>query len=130
MLSLLVLLLACDPEPPPKVTSSPSPPSALIAVRDGTVDELAAATSPVICDVDPAADYRGGHIPGALHCPLDELDPRRPPLDRVPKGPIWVVSADDGRAREGARALAAAGYEAIVLVGGTNAWKAAGRPLE
>jgi len=81
--------------------------------------------------LDARAKTKGGIIPGAAAFPkasqaaLDKLyrfRKMRPP----------IVVYDDGAAgaEKVARAIAAAGYPAMVLTGGVNAWKAAGYALD
>lgn len=97
-----------------------------------TRDELAArlqAGDVVVLDVRPLAEYRAGHIPGAVSVPLDDLERR---LDDLPlgrqvvtycRGP-YCVYADDA-----VRVLTAAGRPALRLVDGLPEWAAAGLPL-
>jgi rhodanese-related sulfurtransferase len=50
-----------------------------------TGEELAGAieagTAPVIVDVRSAKEYQAGHLPGAIHIPLDELTSRAAELN-------------------------------------------------
>ena len=80
---------------------------------------------PVI-DVREDDEWRAGHIPGALHLPLNRLTP-----DEVPNsGPVLVICRSGSRSTKAAQALAAAGHEVGNVVGGMTAWAAIGGPME
>ncbi len=83
----------------------------------------------VVLDVRPEAEFRAGHIAGAVSVPLDELRRR---LRKVPKdadvvaycrGP-YCVYADDA-----VRELRRRGYRARRLEDGFPEWKRAGLPV-
>jgi len=80
-------------------------------------------------DVRRQEEWSGGHIPGSVVIPLDELAGR---LGELPEGrDIVVVCVSGVRSAEGARILAAAGFSPVSsLSGGLKAWDAAGYPLE
>jgi rhodanese-related sulfurtransferase len=89
-------------------------------LRDGDI---------VVLDVRPEAEYRAGHLTGAVSLPADELTRR---LREVPKnrdvvaycrGP-YCVYADDA-----VRALRRRGYWAARLEDGYPEWAAAGLPV-
>lgn len=96
-------------------------------------DELlrrARAGEVVVLDVRPAAEYRAGHIPGAVSIPVDELADR---LDELPteadvvaycRG-AWCVFAHDA-----VRLLTARGRRAYRLVDGMLEWRLDDRPVE
>ena len=87
-----------------------------------------AAKEVVLLDVREHAEWRAGHIHGALHLPLAQL---RRDLQRVPTGrTVVTVCASGSRSRSAARALARAGYDALNLSGGMSAWLRAGLPLD
>ncbi len=118
-----------------------------IAEIDGAVGELLAGTDPLVpmrrdellrrlaagdvlvLDVRPAAEYRAGHLPGALSVPLPELRARLPwlPRDReivaYCRGPYCLLAA------EAVRALRAHGLRALRLQDGLPEWRAAGLPV-
>jgi rhodanese-related sulfurtransferase len=80
-------------------------------------------------DVREPHEYAAGHVPGARSIPQADLALR---LDELPRERELLVVCESGR-----RSLAAAkflkqvGYERVSnLVGGTSAWRNAGRPTE
>lgn len=84
----------------------------------------------VLVDVRTAGEYKGGHIPGAVNIPLDQLgDPQK--LKKVPQDQtVVVVCASGNRSRSGAQKLVAAGYSDVFnLKGGTSRWRMAGKPV-
>lgn len=102
-------------------------------IRTCTPRELEAlARSPEACqliDVREYPEFAGGHLPGARLIPLGELDARQAELD--PSRPIVLLCKGGGRAKKAAEALARTGCEHLVtLDGGTDAWIAAGLPVE
>jgi rhodanese-related sulfurtransferase len=94
------------------------------------LDDLATALeagAPVI-DVRNPDEYAEARIPGVTLIPLPELGAR---IDEVPKDRrVYVVCAVGGRSLNAAKALNNAGYDAVSVAGGTNAWAAEGRPVE
>ena len=96
-----------------------------IEARD-VAARLAAGTLHVL-DVREASEWRGGHVPGAVHIPAGQLPTR---IDEVPRGPLAVVCAAGYRSIVAASFLRRAGFdEAANLPGGTSAYAAAGLPL-
>jgi rhodanese-related sulfurtransferase/DNA-binding transcriptional ArsR family regulator len=83
----------------------------------------------VVLDVRPAAEYRSGHLAGAVSLPAAELSRRlrEVPQDRdvvaYCRGP-YCVYADDA-----VRALRRRGYRAARLEDGYPEWAAAGLPV-
>ncbi|MES2639616.1 MAG: rhodanese-like domain-containing protein [Myxococcota bacterium] len=80
----------------------------------------------VVVDVRGAEDFAAGHVEGAIHLPLAEIeaDPRRLPLGRPI---VTVCGKGGGRSTEAAAALAAAGATDVGwLEGGTLGWSAEG----
>jgi rhodanese-related sulfurtransferase len=83
-----------------------------------------------VIDVRPIAEYRSGHIEGALSLPLDELDKRLAeiPQDRTVvaycRGPYCVLAA------EAVRLLRKRGRTALRLKEGYPEWLSAGLPVE
>jgi rhodanese-related sulfurtransferase len=84
----------------------------------------------VVLDVRPEAEYRAGHIPGALSAPLDQLEsiarrlPKRRDVVAYCRG-AYCVYADDA-----VRLLRARGVRARRLDVGFPEWRRAGLPVE
>jgi rhodanese-related sulfurtransferase len=84
----------------------------------------------VVLDVRPEAEYRAGHITGALSAPLDRLEtiapelPKRGEIVAYCRGP-YCVYADDA-----VRLLRARGLRARRLDVGFPEWRRAGLPVE
>src|SRR5687768_11567820 len=78
--------------------------------------------SVVILDVRTPTEWHGGHIPGAVHIPLDELVSRYQELD--PGAPTLVVCAHGIRSAAAGQWLAeAAGFEDVAnLRHGMSRW--------
>jgi rhodanese-related sulfurtransferase len=75
--------------------------------------------------VRQADEYEAAHVPGAVLIPLDQLGDRQ---DELPRDrPLLVICRSGGRSAAAVRALAAAGYDATNVAGGTLAWIAAGQ---
>jgi rhodanese-related sulfurtransferase len=84
----------------------------------------------VVLDVRPEAEYRAGHIPGAVSAPLERLEaiaptlPKRREVVAYCRGP-YCVYADDA-----VRLLRARGVRALRLDVGFPEWRRDGRPVE
>jgi len=84
----------------------------------------------VVLDVRPPAEYRAGHIPGAVSMPLDELAARiaELPADREVvaycRGPYCFLAVD------AVRELQKRGRRALRLQDGFPEWRAEGLPVE
>lgn len=82
-----------------------------------------------VLDVRDAAEWKSGHIPGALHVPLARLASQGLSLDT--DAPIVVTCETGTRSVIAAGLLQAAGFRRVrTLSGGTSAWRAAGLPIE
>jgi rhodanese-related sulfurtransferase len=94
------------------------------------LEERLARGEVVLLDVRPEAEYRSGHIAGAVSAPLDELPrvaaklPKRREVVAYCRGP-YCVYADDA-----VRLLHAKGFRARRLDGGFPEWQRAGRSVE
>ena len=83
-----------------------------------------------VVDVRPVADFKKGHLLGAVNVPHDKLKDRLTELGKDKTHPVILYCALGGTARESALLLKAQGYtEAYPLAGGLNAWMAANLPV-
>ena len=89
---------------------------------------------PVIIDVRSEKEYEKGHIPTAIHIPLQEIGDRSQEIEGYLKGKeqeIYLVCAVGGKSSIAAEQLASMGFnKAINVMGGTNGWVALGFPTE
>lgn len=84
----------------------------------------------VVLDVRPEPEYAAGHLPGAVHIPLEELTHR---LSELPPG-REIVAYCRGRycvlAHDAVRVLDAHGLQACRAADGVLEWRLAGIPLQ
>ena len=108
-----------------------------LGARDGveqlSADELEAQLAEgavIVLDVRPEAEFRAGHIPGAVSAPLDSLEqgavklPRGQEIVAYCRGP-YCVYADDA-----VRLLRERGRKARRLDVGFPEWRRAARPID
>jgi rhodanese-related sulfurtransferase/DNA-binding transcriptional ArsR family regulator len=82
-----------------------------------------------LIDVRPEAEYRAGHIPGALSMPVDQLGrryreiPKHREVIAYCRGPYCVYSAD------AVKLLRKRGYRARRMHDGVPDWRSAGHPV-
>jgi rhodanese-related sulfurtransferase len=79
----------------------------------------------LIIDVRTPEEFAQGHIAGAVNIPIDQLA-----AADLPDTPVMTTCASGGRGGRAAEALSTAGHEAYSIDGGTQAWKAAGLPVQ
>lgn len=92
-------------------------------------DYYKAKADHILLDVRTPNEYAGGHLPGAVNIPLQQLAAR---VKEVPAGkPVVVVCATGNRSQTASSILVRSGYtEVFNLRGGTMAWMMRGLPLE
>jgi len=95
-----------------------------------TTAELAEARAAgaVVVDVRTQEEWDGGHVPGAIHMPMDMLGERFEELPTDQR--VYVICAVGGRSLRAAAALIGAGLDAVSVAGGTKQWAEEGRPIE
>jgi glyoxylase-like metal-dependent hydrolase (beta-lactamase superfamily II)/rhodanese-related sulfurtransferase len=82
-----------------------------------------------VVDVRRAGEYGGGHVPGAVHAPLDRIADEAGRLD--PARPTAVICAGGYRSSAATSLLAARGFTDLRnVLGGTGAWVDAGDEVE
>jgi rhodanese-related sulfurtransferase len=74
-------------------------------------------------------EWLGGHLPGAIHIPLNDLPDR---LSEIPTDkPVVMVCASGARSFYGSQFLLQSGYmEVYNLSDGTMGWMRKGLPIE
>jgi len=73
-----------------------------------------------VVDVRWQNEWDAGHLEGAMHIPIDELDDRLDELDRTQ--PVVTVCRSGSRSASAAEQLRAEGFEADNLDGGLLGW--------
>jgi len=84
-----------------------------------------------IIDVCSAEEYAAGHLIGARHVPLDQLEQQLPGAVRNKSTPVILVCASGIRSKRAVAVAKKLGFEqAHSLAGGLKAWKEANLPVE
>ncbi len=99
-------------------------------MTQGMAGQVPAAQVPddaLMLDVREPGEWAAGHIPGALHIPLGELNVRYQEIGR--DRPLYVICRSGARSAHAAHALAGAGWDASNVSDGMHGWHAAGRPM-
>lgn len=84
----------------------------------------------VVLDVRPRAEFDGGHLPGAVHIPLEDLAARIAELPEDREVVAYCRGAYCVLASDAARLLTAAGRRARRAVDGILEWRLAGVTLD
>lgn len=90
--------------------------------------ELVLQDGAQLVDVREPREYAQVRVPGAELIPMGQLTSRMPDLDR--SRPVHLICATGNRSGAMRDLLAAAGFEAVNVAGGTSAWARSGRPVE
>ena len=143
MKALVLLLVACGggvaqaPAEAPAPTEAPADaPTDKAAEVPSEVDiagfhtKKEAGEVPVLVDVRTQGEWDSGHVPGAVHIPMDQVQKRMSELEQYKSGPVYVICASGGRSGRVTGELRKAGYQAVTVQGGTKGWQAAGPPVE
>lgn len=98
-------------------------------LRHLSVQEAAATASALVVDVRAESEWDAGHLPGAVHIPLPDLEAR---LDEIPADREVILQCQGGgRSAIAASLLKARGRDRVAnLAGGYTAWVGAGMPVE
>ncbi len=81
-----------------------------------------------LLDVRSRAEFRGGHIAGAINVPIPEVQRRLGALGLDARRPVVAICLSAHRSIPAVRLLQQAGFDAAQLAGGMLAWRAAGLP--
>jgi len=95
------------------------------------VNRMSGEQAPPLIDIRTPAEYRSGHIPGAINIPLQDFQRRFAELDAFRDREVVLYCETGARASYGGRWLEAQGFEELrVLDGHMGAWRGAGLPTE
>lgn len=92
--------------------------------------DLAAIPPPQVVDVRTEAEFRAGHVPGAISAPITSLSRALPALRLDPARKVVAICLTAHRSIPAVRLLRGRGFDAAQLAGGMLAWRAAGFPEE
>jgi len=99
--------------------------------QEQLVDRLGAAQAPPVIDVRTPAEYRSGHIPGAINIPLQDFPRRFAELNGYRDREVVLYCETGARADYGGGWLRSQGFEELrFLDGHMGAWRRAGLPTE
>lgn len=85
----------------------------------------------IVLDVREPKEWAEGHIPGARHVPLGQLDSQMVSLEKLKERPVITQCRSGMRSAAAAAALKKAGFAKVYnLKGGIMAWRNAGLPME
>ena len=117
----------------PAAPSSPAAPDDTLPVPRLNVEQARLAASRgeiVLVDIRPLGQRSLGHIESDLHIPLDALAARKGELPSDRRLVFYCSCPAEELALDAARLLLRAGDQRVaVLVGGYDAWRAAGAPI-
>ena len=84
-----------------------------------------------LLDVRSPAEFRSGHVEGAVNLPLDQVNGGavKALMGGREDATVLLLCAAGGRARTAAKRLQGAGLRTVVVAGGTNACVSAGLPI-
>lgn len=81
-----------------------------------------------LVDVRADHEWEAGHLPGAVHIPLDELSQRAAEIEK--DRPVILYCRGGNRSAMATTALAEAGYDAAKLSEGAVGWEEEELPFE
>jgi rhodanese-related sulfurtransferase len=92
--------------------------------------DLAAIPAPQLVDVRTEAEFRAGHVAGAISAPITSLAQRLAGLGLDPSRRVVAICLTAHRSIPAVRLLRRHGFDAAQLAGGMLAWRSAGFPEE
>jgi rhodanese-related sulfurtransferase len=107
-------------------------------ISGGGADNLTAAAATMlmnredalVLDVRESGEWGSGHIAGARHIALGQLDKRLSEIDKFKSRPIIVCCASGNRSSTACGQLKKAGFEKVFsLAGGMSGWLEANLPV-
>jgi len=104
--------------------------------RAGTLNTVEAVNlmnreKAVVIDVSEEAEFAAGHVNGARHVPLTELETKLPAVVKNKATPVILVCPTGAKANKAVALARKLGFEkAHSLSGGMGAWRSASLPVE
>jgi len=110
-----------------RMAKKPEPPPAAPFQRISLADMQRADA--IVIDVRDVDSYIAGHIPGSLHIPLSYIDGEVPYLPKDKAIVTYCTCPAEESSGKAAEIITGHGLRASALLGGLEAWRAAGMPL-
>lgn len=99
-------------------------------LRPAELTALMNRDNALVVDLQPAADFEKGHIPGSKNVQMSQFDPESKLLGAAKSLPVVTVCKTGQVSTDAAKRLKKAGFERVhVLEGGIGAWQQADLPL-
>ena len=117
LLALVLPLAGCA-----ALTGSDQPAGYRQVSGQEAMDMMAGQEDYHILDVRTQAEYDGGHIPGAICLPNEDIGREDPPQLPLKDQLILVYCRSGNRSKQASDKLAALGYTNVVEFGGINTW--------
>ena len=118
-LSFIILMLGCAAA------------SAGESISPQEASAMYAGQKAVIVDVREDSEWNAGHIPGAIHIPLGQLNDRLSELKPYKDRPVITQCKSGGRSAKALDLLKSAGFSTVYTMdGGIIAWDKAGLKTE
>lgn len=117
LLALVLPLAGCA-----ALTGSDQPAGYRQVSAQEAMDMMAGQEDYLILDVRTQAEYDGGHIPGAICLPNEDIGREDPPQLPLKDQLILVYCRSGNRSKQASEKLAALGYTNVVEFGGINTW--------
>jgi rhodanese-related sulfurtransferase len=112
----------------------PQDASAVVRLSQDGFKKLHASESPLVIDVRDAVAYAAGHIPGAIHVPLVEMDRRASEVIKLAKNRTIVTycscPSEHSSAEAGWLLMKHGARDVRALVGGYVEWSRSGGKIE
>jgi hydroxyacylglutathione hydrolase len=98
--------------------------------QDRLMASIEAGTAPAIIDVRTGGEYREGHVPGAVHIPVQSLWSRANEVPAAKHDPVVVYCLHGPRAGMAKFALWTKGFDNVTYLDGhMSAWRDRGLPM-
>lgn len=86
------------------------------------VEEARATQNATIIDVRTPAEFKQGHIKGAVNIPVDQIQ-RVEQIIKDPDTPLYLYCASGARSGCAARFLQSQGFTQVTNMGGIGSWR-------